>query len=85
MTEAHDVLKLLPPVTTSPEDQLEALAHLRRLNARGKLRPIDGWDGDLVEGYADMLGVNGRPLRNSFRPSRSTRARPEAEALQSVP
>jgi hypothetical protein len=39
------------------DEHQRAYAHLQRRQAEGRLEPIDGWDGDLAEGYADILGL----------------------------
>lgn len=41
----------------TPEDQAKAYAYLQRRHAAGMLAPIADWPGDLVAGYADILGV----------------------------
>lgn len=41
----------------SRDDHAKALETLRGLQAQGKLKPIDDWDGNLVEGYASILGI----------------------------
>lgn len=38
-------------------DHAKAYANLELWGRQGKLQPIDGWDGDLVAGYADILGL----------------------------
>ena len=35
-----------------------AYAHLRRRHAEGELPPILDWTGDLVAGYASILGID---------------------------
>lgn len=49
----------------SPENIKAATAFLTGLHGRGQLEPIDGWEGDTLEGYLDLLGLNGRSVRLS--------------------
>lgn len=44
------------PYCTEMEHEL-AYAYLQRRHAEGTLHPILDWDGDLVDGYAEILGV----------------------------
>jgi len=41
----------------SMKDHTRAYAYLQRRHAEGTLPPIHDWNGDLVEGYADILGI----------------------------
>lgn len=42
----------------STEEQRElAYAYLQRRHAEGRLDPIHDWTGDLVDGYAGILGI----------------------------
>lgn len=40
-----------------PELRQLAFDFIKRNEAAGRLRPIDEWEGDLVTGYADILGL----------------------------
>lgn len=52
-------------INTPPETIEAAIKVLESLDYRGKLAPIDGWDGDVMAGYMDILGLNGRPIRQN--------------------
>ena len=54
----------------NPVAAVEATAAVKRMGERGDLPPIYGWEGDTVEGYLDMLGLNGRKMRDSNRSGR---------------
>lgn len=49
--------KVYEKLYTTDEERVLAYAYLKRRYRLGLLKPIDGWDGDLVEGYASILGV----------------------------
>lgn len=57
-------LSVQPKAPRDPEIIADATAWIARKVASGDLRPIDGWDGDPVEGYLDLLGLNDRPMRS---------------------
>lgn len=46
----------------SEETKDKAIQALRNLDTRGQLHPIDGWKGDTLSGYLDLLGLNGREI-----------------------
>lgn len=56
---------LVPMDGTSvdPYVRKKAANNLRVLYEAGDLPPIPGWDGDTVDGYMDILGLNDRPIR----------------------
>lgn len=41
----------------SAQDHAYAYAYLQRRHARGTLPPIVDWPGDIVAGYAAILGI----------------------------
>lgn len=57
------VAALSEPVHTNPQLNQKAEENLRRLHEEGKLPPLEDWDGDTIDGYLDMLGLNGRRIR----------------------
>lgn len=46
----------------SDDTKDKAIRALKNLDARGQLHPIDGWEGDTLSGYLDLLGLNGREI-----------------------
>lgn len=40
--------------------QEAAAENLKQWHEAGALLPIEGWKGDILEGYLDILGLNGR-------------------------
>lgn len=58
----------LDGVSADPYVTRKAVSNLRRLYGEGMLPPIPGWEGDTVEGYMDILGLNGRPVRVNRNP-----------------
>lgn len=57
-------LSVQPLAARDPQVVADAVAWITRKVTSGDLPPIDGWDGDPVEGYLDLLGLNGRPMRS---------------------
>lgn len=54
------------PVTVLIEQQEKATAVLEGLDQAGVLLPIPGWEGSVLDGYLDVLGLNGRPVKDSL-------------------
>lgn len=52
-------------IHTPPETIEAAIRVLECLDFQGKLGPIEGWEGDPMAGYMDILGLNGRPIRQN--------------------
>jgi hypothetical protein len=50
-------------VNTSREVIDKAKGTLESLYRREQLPPLPGWEGSILEGYMDILGLNGRPIR----------------------
>lgn len=53
------------PMMAAPQTadmRVLAIARLHEMGERGQLQPVEGWDGELVEAYLDILGLNNRPL-----------------------
>jgi len=50
-------------VTVDPYVRTKAANNLKRLYEEGDLKPIPGWEGGVVDGYMDLLGLNDRPIR----------------------
>lgn len=46
----------------SDDTKNKAIRALENLDARGQLYPIDGWEGDTLSGYLDLLGLNDREI-----------------------
>ena len=49
--------------TVDPYVKRKAINSLRQLHKAGDLHPLPGWEGEVVEGYMDLLGLNDRPIR----------------------
>lgn len=60
-------------MSVGPEVVQKAVSNLRRLQGKGKLPPISGWEGDAVDGYMDILGLNGRPVKVNHGPGMKKR------------
>lgn len=58
-----DVFNVFQGVSTAPETVEKATAVLKDWAQAGRLAPLYDWDGGLVEGYMDMLGLNGRRVK----------------------
>lgn len=55
-------------VTTDPYVIKKAISNLKRFDSEGKLPPLPGWEGTALEGFMDILGLNGRPVRVNHGP-----------------
>lgn len=55
-------------VSIDPYVIKKASKNLKRFDDEGKLPPLPGWEGPTLEGYMDILGLNGRPIRVNHGP-----------------
>lgn len=62
------MVSLADGVVIDPETVEKAKVVLESLHADEKLPPLDGWEGSPLEGYMDVLGLNGRPIRVNHGP-----------------
>jgi hypothetical protein len=57
------------PLSAGKEETvIKATATLERLHREGRLKPIDGWYGDVLEGYLQCLGL--KAPAGGHRPTR---------------
>lgn len=49
----------------TPEIRAQAKANISHRVENNTLPRIEDWDGDLLEGWLDLLGLNGRPVSTS--------------------
>lgn len=57
--------QLQESVHTDPYVIKKASSNLRAFYEEGKLGELPDWDGDPLEGWMDLLGLNGRPIRQN--------------------
>lgn len=72
---ANSDFHLLPMdgMSIAPDVAQKAIDNLERLNAEGKLKPIEGWPEDSLGGFMDILGLNRRPIKVNHGPGMKKR------------
>jgi hypothetical protein len=67
MNNPNADFQLLPLTTTETQEEVaaKAIKNLKAWHEDGKLEPLPDWSGDTLEGYMDVLGLNGRPIRQN--------------------
>lgn len=63
----NNILDTARTITTA--EQEVAIQWLEDKHAAGELPGFSDVEGDTLELFLDMLGLNGRPLRDTFKPS----------------
>lgn len=70
MAKAHADFHLVPldGMAIGPDVRRKAVNNLQRLCDEGELPAIPGWEGDVFDGYMDILGLNGRVIKVNHGP-----------------